>query len=134
MSKSYISKTNNKENIQNSLDSRKSYEELACFFDCHSKHLCNIFTFELDLKSLIIISCSLTCFTLYIDIWEKVHLYFLSTTSFTYLTPSPSSIKRKSPWAKSTFLCIKRSCKYFTNIGKYSCVCGDIGMWGFTYW
>lgn len=62
-----------------------------------------------------------------------MHLDLLSTTSFTDLTTPTSSIERESPWAKSSLLCIERGCIYFTNIGKYSCVCGDIGMWCFAY-
>ena len=110
----------------------KLVEEGKCHFDRHSENFCDIFSLELNLESILVVSGSSTRFTFDIDVREKVHLDLLGSTSFTDLTATTASIERESPRSESTFLCIESSCENLSYIGKYSGVCGDVGMWSFS--
>ncbi len=133
MSKGYISKSYILKYIENPKNTRKRLKKIGSLIDRHSKNICDIFSLKTNIKCFRIISCTFARFTLDIDIWKKVHFYFFHTTSFTYFTPTSFRIKRKSSWAVSSFLCLMRSCKYFTNKSKYTSICCYIRMWGFPY-
>lgn len=129
LSKGDIAETDIDENIKNSLDSRKTHKKSTRIFNRHIENFCDIFSLKLNLKSLIVISSSTTRFTFDIDIWKKMHLDFLRSTSFANFTTTSLSIEWKSSRTKSSLLSIKWCCKNFTNICKESRICGDIRMW-----
>ncbi len=126
MSELDISESHIPKNIKNAKYSRKSLKKITGLINRHSENFCYIFSFKLYLKCLRIIASSSTGFTLNIDIWKKMHFYFLHSRSFTELTASSFCIKRKSSWPISSLLRLMRSCKNFSNIRKNGCICSYV--------
>ena len=107
--------------------------EFTSFIDRHGQDFSNILSLEFHIQRFLVIPCSTTSFTLYIDIRKEVHLDLLHPTSFTNITSSSFRIEGESPWTISSFLRLMRSCEYFTDEGEYSCICSNIRMWGLPY-
>ena len=62
------------------------FKKVHGFIGRHLQKLCNIFSFIMNLQSFVIVSFAMTLFTFYINIWQKIHLYFDRTIALTIFT------------------------------------------------
>ena len=62
-----------------------------------------------------------------------MHFYFFHTASLTDFTASSFCIERESSWPIPSLLGFMRSCEYFTDEGKDTSICRNIGVWGLSY-
>jgi hypothetical protein len=102
-----ISESHIDEDIQNSLDTGEADEKSTRILDRHIEDLRDIFSLELYLQCLTIVSAPTTRLTLDIDIGEEVHLDLFGSTPLTDLTASSLGVKRKSPRTKPSLLSIE---------------------------
>lgn len=131
MPESDISESDIREDIEDTLDPRKCCKELTSIIDRHSEDIRDIFSLEFYIECFGIIPRATTALTFDIDIWEEVHLYLLHSASFTHFTSSSFCIEGEPPRAVPSFQGFMSGSKNLTNIGKYSCICGNIRVWCF---
>ena len=131
LSESDIPETDIDEDIEHSLDPWEADEEGTRILDRHIEYFGDIFSLELYLKGLVVVSGPTTRFTLDINIREEMHLDLLGSAPLTDLTTTSLGIETKSPRTKSSLLSVERCGEYLTNMGEESGIGGDIGVWSF---
>ena len=117
------------QHLEYPFDTRKGREKIEGLFDRHPEDFGDGFAFEFHIERLRIIPTPPTCFTLDIDIGEEVHLNLLHSTSFTRLTSSSAGIEAESSDTVASLLCFERAREHFSDVGEYTCVRSDVGMW-----
>ena len=87
-------------------DARHIFKEMKCFFHSHIEYIINTFSFIFYLQRLTVIPFSMTNFTWYIDIRQKVHLDFQNPISTARFTSSSLDIKTESSFLIPSGLCV----------------------------
>ncbi len=123
-----ISESDIIENFENSLDPRKSDEEIERFFDGHPQNFGDGFSFEFHIKGFGIVPTSVTGFALDVHIGEEVHFDLLDSAPLTGFTSSTARIETESSDTIAPLLCLERAREHLTDMGKYARIRGDIGM------
>ena len=109
------------------LNRRHIFKKGQCLLNSHVQHIIYAFSFIFDLQCFTVIPFSLTYFTRYIHIRQKMHFNLQDAITGTCLAASPFDIEAETPFFVAPCFRIRRCCKQITDLIKHTGISRRIG-------